>query len=54
MNYAPYILNITVLLPLIIFYSTDELSVRDAYAMICLQIVLVGICMLTIIRKMEK
>lgn len=54
MKYALYILNITLLLPLIVYYSTNELSVRDAYAMICLQIVLVGIAMLLIIRKMSK
>lgn len=54
MKYAPYILNITILLPVIVFYSTDVMSVRDAYAMICLQIVLVGVAMLLIIRKMEK
>lgn len=54
MQYAPYILNITLLLPVVVFYSTDVMTVRDAYAMICLQIVMVGVAMLIIIRKMGK
>lgn len=54
MNYAPYILNITILLPLIVYYSADVMTVREAYAMICLQITMVGVAMLIIIRKMGK
>ena len=54
MKYAPYILNITILLPVIVFYSYDVMPVRDAYALICVQIVLVGVLMLRIIQIMGK